>query len=95
MQPQQFRWDIVWQYREAIGGALLLSTKLAVFSGALGGVLGLALAYASLSKVRALRVAASCYVDLVRNTPLLLFVFLTYLVLPQLGIRGLDAVQTF
>ena len=62
---------------------------------AIGGALGLAIAYLSLSRAAGLRGVARLYVAIARNTPLLLLVFIVYLVLPQYGWRGWDAHQTF
>jgi glutamine transport system permease protein len=54
---------------------------------AIGCVIGLLMAFALLSKRRALRVLASVYVTVVRNTPILVLILLIYFALPSLGIR--------
>jgi polar amino acid transport system permease protein len=52
------------------------------------------MAYALLSKHRPLRVQASVYVTVIRNTPILVLILLIYFALPSLGIR-LDKIPSF
>jgi polar amino acid transport system permease protein len=95
VQGYQFNWAILLQYRQALQDALLLSVSMWGAALGCGLALGLALAYLSQSRHRALRLFASGYVAVARNTPLLLLVFIAYLVLPQYGWRGLSAQATF
>lgn len=95
MTTYDFSWGVIWRYRDELLGALLLSLELAGLSMAIGGALGLALAYLAISRRRLLSLGAAIYVDVVRNTPLLLFTFVAFLVMPQLGLVGLDAKPTF
>jgi polar amino acid transport system permease protein len=90
-----FQWSVIWRYEGALRDALATSLALAAASVAIGAAVGLLLAYACLLPNRALRTAARGYVDVVRNTPLLLLVFFLYLALPQLGVRLLDRNQSF
>jgi polar amino acid transport system permease protein len=66
---------------EAARWTILLS--LIAFAG--GSVLGLALALGRVSKIRALRLLASGYIQLIQGTPLLIVLFLSYF---GLGIMG-------
>ncbi len=95
MTGYAFHFEVIWRYREMLAGALGRTLALGFSALAIGGMLGLVLAYLSTSKRRALRSLSIIYVDAVRNTPLLLLVFVAFLVLPEFGIRGLDANQTF
>jgi glutamate transport system permease protein len=61
--------------------------KLLAVSGLGALVLGTLIASARVSPVPVLRGAASTYVTLVRNTPLLVVIILTYYGLPELDIR--------
>ena len=90
-----FNWDIVWQYRAAFAAALLRSLALAAAALIAGFGLGLPLALLARSRHRALRWTALCYVAVMRNTPLLLLVFMLYLILPEYGLRGVSADHTF
>ena len=60
--------------------------KLLLLAGALALALGTLIGVARLSPVPILRGAAITYVNLFRNTPLLILIILTYYGLPQMGI---------
>ncbi len=62
------------------------TAKLLVAAGALAMVLGTLIAVTRVSPVKALRVVGTTYVSLVRNTPLLMLILLTYYGMPRLGI---------
>jgi polar amino acid transport system permease protein len=66
---------------------LWLSVRLAALSTAIGGAIALALAAAKLSGRRVLRAPVDAYVELIRNTPLLVQVFFVFFGLPALGLR--------
>lgn len=95
MQGYSTNWGVVWQYRAALLDALATSAWLAACALVLGAVFGIALAYLSIAKHRMPRGVATAYVTLVRNTPLLLLIFIVYLVLPQFGIRLFDENWSF
>jgi len=88
-------WQVIWQYRATLPEALLLAIELALIPIAGGLVLGLALAYLSIAPKRLVRSAAIGVGWIVRSTPLLLLVFIVYLVLPQSGFRLFDAPASF
>ena len=95
MGGYHFQWDVIWQYRAALGSALAKSLLLGAASIAVGTVCGLALAYAANAPWRTLCRACRLYIDAARNTPLLLLVFFLYLGLPQLGVRGIGRDLSF
>jgi len=72
----------------AEGAAATLSMSVAAF--ALGLLVAMACTYASGSRIRALRAEVRGYIEMIRNTPLLVQLFIVYFSLPPLGIR-LDA----
>ena len=72
-------WD---DFVRGIGLTLLLSTV----AVALGFVVGLATVLARRSGLRALRFAALSYVEVIRNTPFLLQVFIIFFGLPSVGV---------
>jgi polar amino acid transport system permease protein len=90
-----WNWQIIWQYRAVLPEALLMAIGLAVVPIASGLAFGLALAYLSLARQPLVRAPAIGVGRLVRSTPLLLLVFLVYLVLPQWGVRLFDAQGSF
>ena len=95
MLGYHFQWAVIWRYRDAFADALLLSSGLAAAALLIGTAAGLAVAYASLAKAKWVRLAALGYVELIRNTPLLLLVFFLYLVAPELGFRLLGKFESF
>ena len=67
--------------------AFLMTLRLLVVSGIGALVIGTLIAAMRISPVAALRVFATVYTELLRNTPLTLVLFFCAFVLPQLGIR--------
>ena len=65
----------------------LVSVELTVSVMALSLVFGLIVALARLARLRAVRVAATFYVEVVRGTPCMLQLFYIYFVLPAFGIN--------
>ncbi len=76
-------WDIVSNLLLAARWTVLLS--LVAFAG--GGIVGLMLLYARISRAAALRRAASVYIELFQGTPLLMQLFLAFFGLPLLGVE--------
>ena len=95
MDTYQFDWSSIDQYRQPLLDALLLSLQIASMALVVGLAGGLGLAYLAHARLRILAFAASAFIAITRNTPLLLLVFIVYLVLPQYGLRGIDATATF
>lgn len=95
MQAYQFDWNVVVQYRQQLIEALSIAVQMAVAALAIGFCVGLAVGYLTQARTPTLRRAATAFVAVVRNTPLLLLVFIVYLVLPQYGLRGLPREVTF
>ncbi|WP_159711248.1 amino acid ABC transporter permease [Geminicoccus flavidas] len=95
MLNYNFNWSVIWRNWDAFLDALLLGLGMAVLSLLVGCVIGLLVAYARLAQNRVLQWTAWAYVELIRNTPLLLLVFMCYFGLPELGIRFLDKVESF
>ena len=90
----QLNFAAVWRDFDTLLAGLGLGLELALLSIAIGCVIGLLMAFAMLSKHRALRLLASVYVTVVRNTPILVLILLIYFALPSLGIR-LDKIPSF
>jgi polar amino acid transport system permease protein len=66
------------------GAVITISVSLLAF--ALAVIFGLAFGIARISRVAPMRVAAACYIQFIRGTPLLLQLFFIYYVLPYVGI---------
>lgn len=77
--------DVVTFLPTLLQGALLtICVSLLAFALAL--ICGLAIGIARISRFAPLRVAAACYIQFIRGTPLLLQLFFIYYVLPYVGI---------
>jgi polar amino acid transport system permease protein len=72
----------VWQHFDRLAFGLLLSLAMAALAIAVGSVIGLALAVAYVSGGRLTRALVSAYVEIFRNVPLLLFVYLVFYGIP-------------
>lgn len=82
-----FRFSAVWRYQDQIVEGILLTLQLSAITMVLGLVIGLGVATMSTSPYRALRVPARIYVEAIRNTPLLVQLFIVFFGLPAVGIR--------
>lgn len=75
---------------EAFGSLMLglwLSIRLAALATAIGLVIAIVLALGKLQGGRAVRLSINTYIEIVRNTPLLVQVFFVYFALPVTGLR--------
>jgi polar amino acid transport system permease protein len=81
-----FNWPLVFVYLPDFIRGLGLGLAIAVASLLIGSAIGLILALAS-SGPRALRWSVRAYVEIVRNVPLLLWVYFAFYGLPTLGLR--------
>lgn len=81
--PYQLRWQYVTNNRAWFIVGLLLALQIAFVSLLIGSAIGLVCAFARSSGNRILSVAVTIYVELIRNVPLLLFVFIFYFGMPQ------------
>jgi len=84
----------VWASFDSLLSGLAIGLGLAVAAVAIGCVLGILSAFASVSKSRILRAVSGLYVLVIRNTPLLVLVLLVYFALPATGIR-FDKYESF
>jgi len=73
---------LIWRNFDKLWSGLILSLELALLSIAIGCVIGLALAVLYVSGGRIVRALIAAYVEVVRNVPLLLLVYLVFYGLP-------------
>lgn len=81
--------DIFAQFDTLIDGAVL-TLQLSAVTMAVGLLIGIAGALARSWGVLPIRIAAAAYVEMIRNTPLLIQLFIVFFGLPSMGLR-LDA----
>ncbi|MBR0654851.1 amino acid ABC transporter permease [Plastoroseomonas arctica] len=82
----QFQFEPVFARADVLFDGFLLTVQLAGLGILLGGLLGTLLALLR-RLVPALGLPITAYVEVVRNTPFLVQLFIVYLGLPQIGIR--------
>ncbi|TGS71754.1 amino acid ABC transporter permease [Mesorhizobium sp. M3A.F.Ca.ET.201.01.1.1] len=95
MTLYHFNFSFIWKHFDKLAGGWVVSLELAGFAVLFGMALGLGLAVAYNASGRAVRSSIVAYVELFRNVPLLLLVYVAFYGLPSLGLRGLDAWTTF
>jgi polar amino acid transport system permease protein len=90
-----FHFDVIWRNWDRLMLALGLGLGMAVVSLLAGTIIGIVGAYARTSGVRILDWLVWCYVEIIRNTPLLLLIFFVYFGLPAVGVYVLDKYESF
>lgn len=83
----KFRFGALAPYTDDIIEGALLTLQLSALTIVLGFAIGLVAAAMRTSQVEALRRIAAVYVETIRNTPLLVQLFIIYFGLPSLGLR--------
>jgi len=81
-----YEWITLAGYLNDFVRASWLTLQVTLLAFVLSMVLGLLTALASASRVRLLRGIASVYIEAIRNTPVLLQIFIVFFGLPSLGI---------
>ena len=87
--------NFVWKYFDKLSWGLVLSLELALIGILIGMAIGLALALAYTGAGRLVRTAIACYVEFIRNVPLLLLVYLVFYGIPSVGGFAYDATESF
>ena len=95
MIDYNFNFDPVWRDFDLLLEGLLLGLRLAFVALLIGTVIGLLCGYARVSRHAWLRAVVWLYVEIIRNTPILLLIFFVFFGLPELGIYALDKYQSF
>ncbi len=80
-------WQFIWDHRQEFVDGLQNTLKVSVIGIVLAFLIGAVLGAARAHRLPVLSQGAAVYVELVRNTPLLVQVFLLYFGMPQFGIR--------
>ena len=88
--PYQLRWEYVLDHKDWFIDGLILALWMSLIALLCGCVIGLVCAFARSTGNRILSTVVTCYVELIRNVPLLLLVFVFYFGLPQAFPRGSD-----
>jgi His/Glu/Gln/Arg/opine family amino acid ABC transporter permease subunit len=79
-----FNWSVIWDHSDRFLDGAILTVELTILTMILSIPGGLILAFLRLSRWRAVRGAATAFVELFRSTPLILQIYWVYYVLPVL-----------
>jgi polar amino acid transport system permease protein len=82
-----FRFNALLPYTDEVVDGVILTIQLSAATMTSGLAIGLLVALGSNSALPAIRVPVRAYVELIRNTPLLVQLFIVFFGLPTLGIR--------
>jgi His/Glu/Gln/Arg/opine family amino acid ABC transporter permease subunit len=80
-------WQFIWDHRQEFLDGLQNTLKVSAIGIALAFLIGAVLGAARAHRIPVISQVAAVYVELVRNTPLLVQVFLLYYGMPQFGVR--------
>jgi polar amino acid transport system permease protein len=83
----QISWEVIASSLPALASGVLGTLKLASLSVAVGFAIGIAGVIARIGRSRALDWATQAYVEVVRNTPMLVQLYFVFYGLPRLGVR--------
>jgi polar amino acid transport system permease protein len=82
-----FQFNVVWDHFPELLHGALLTIELSATAMALGLCLAVLCAYGRSAHLAPVRWTVAAYVELIRNTPFLVQIFIFYFSLPVLGIR--------
>jgi polar amino acid transport system permease protein len=82
-----FQFNVVWEHLPELLTGALLTIQLSASAMALGLCLAILCTYGKSTGPRPVRAAIDCYVELIRNTPFLIQIFIIYFSLPTIGLR--------
>jgi polar amino acid transport system permease protein len=82
-----FRFNVVWDHLPELMNGALLTVELSATAMAMGLCLAVVCAYGKSAGPSPVRWLVAGYVELIRNTPFLVQIFIFYFSLPMIGIR--------
>jgi polar amino acid transport system permease protein len=82
-----FEWSFIWEHRQEFQDGLQQTLEVSAIAILGAFLVGMALGAARAHRIPVVSQLAAAYVELIRNTPLLVQVFFVFYGLPQLGIR--------
>lgn len=79
--------NLIIEYLPLLLKGLLVTLQIAAFGCCIGLILGTILALLQTSTISLLRILVTCYIVIIRGTPMLIQIFSAYFLLPQIGIH--------
>lgn len=83
----RFRFDLVFAHFDQLLAGVLLTVQLSISAALVGLVIATMCAVAKINAPLPIRFVVSTYVEVIRNTPFLVQIFIIYFGLPTVGIR--------
>lgn len=80
-----FDWSIIWKSLPALGHGALITIALTVLTMLFATPLGILIALMRESRFKVIALIATCYVELLRNLPIILVVYWAFYVLPMMS----------
>ena len=90
-----FNFAYIWRHFDRLANGLVLSLELALISIAIGMLIGLFLALVYVESGKSIRFFVAGYVEVIRNSPLLLLVYLVFYGIPSIGLFLYSATTSF
>src|SRR5438094_8570508 len=81
-----FDWGVIWHNREALAKGLELTLEVSAIGIAGSTLIGVVLGAARAHRIPVVSQLAAVYVEVIRNTPILVQIFMIFYGLPQYGI---------
>jgi polar amino acid transport system permease protein len=85
-----FHFNVVWEHWRELAEGAWLTIRLSALAMLIGLAVATVCAYAKAAGPKPIRLAIAAYIELIRNTPFLVQIFIIYFSLPSLGI-SMDA----
>lgn len=79
--------NLIANYYPKYIDATLVTLKVSFFALLIGLILGVVVCMAKISKIKVLEILATIYIEVLRNTPLLVQILIIYFALPEFGIK--------
>jgi len=95
MTDYHFNFSYIWKHFDRLINGLLLSLELALISIVIGAIIGLMLAIIYIDFGRKYKLFIGIYVELIRNSPLLLLIYLVFYGIPSIGGFEYSATTSF
>jgi polar amino acid transport system permease protein len=81
-----FHFNVVWDHWRDLAEGALLTIQLSSLAMVLGLIVAIVFVYAKAAGPRPVRWSVAAYIEMIRNTPFLVQIFIVYFSLPALGI---------
>src|SRR5262245_9944830 len=81
-----FQWSCIWEYLSLLIDALVRTLEIALIAIVGSAVIGIVLGAARAARIPVVSQLTAVYVEVIRNTPILVQIFFIFFALPEIGI---------